>query len=34
MAGQTADAWTTTVAISRMYMGDSATVQTYVICGP
>jgi hypothetical protein len=33
-AGLGADAYTATVAISRMFTGDTATVQAYVICGP
>jgi len=33
-AGAAADAYTATVAISRMFSGDTATVQAYVICGP
>jgi hypothetical protein len=33
-AGTAADAYTGTVAISRMFSGDTATVQAYVICGP
>ena len=33
-AGVGANAYTGTVAISRMFTGDTATVQAYVICGP
>jgi hypothetical protein len=32
--GAPADAWTGVVVSSRMFSGDSATVQAYVICGP
>lgn len=32
--GKGANAYTATVAISRMFTGDTATVQAYVICGP
>lgn len=34
VAGVGANAWTGTVVISRMYQGDTATVQAYAICGP
>jgi len=33
-AGQGADAYTGTAVVDRMYLGDTATVQAYVICGP
>jgi hypothetical protein len=33
-AGAGANAYTAVAAISRMFTGDSATVQAYVICGP
>jgi hypothetical protein len=33
-AGAGANAYSGVVAISRMFSGDSATVQAYVICGP
>jgi len=33
-AGAGANAYTAVAAISRMFSGDSATVQAYVICGP
>jgi hypothetical protein len=33
-AGTGADAYTAVAAITRMFSGDSATVQAYVICGP
>lgn len=33
-SGQGADAYTGIAVISRMFAGDSATVQAYVICGP
>jgi hypothetical protein len=33
-SGAGADAWTGIAVISRMFTGDSATVQAYVICGP
>jgi hypothetical protein len=32
--GKQADAWTGEVVINRMVPGDTATVETYVICGP
>ena len=32
--GTSADAYTGTAVISRMFPGDTATVQAYVICGP
>jgi hypothetical protein len=33
-SGAGANAWTGIAVISRMFTGDSATVQAYVICGP
>jgi collagen type VII alpha len=32
--GDGANAWTGTAVVGRMYQGDTATVQAYVICGP
>jgi hypothetical protein len=33
-AGHSANAWTATAVIQRMFPGDTATLRAYVICGP